>query len=76
MVYASPGSELTRAGKYKLGARAGKYELGDRARGQGQCRGISRGPGAKIYTDPFSTENLSIHVKILIDSKYLLDQEY
>ena len=31
MVYASPGSGQTRAGKYKLGARAGKHKLGIRA---------------------------------------------
>ena len=31
MVYASPGSGLTEAGKYKLGAKAVKYKLGARA---------------------------------------------
>ena len=30
MVYASPASGLTRAGKYKFGARVGKYKLGAR----------------------------------------------
>ena len=30
LVYASPASGLTRAGKYKFGARVGKYKLGAR----------------------------------------------
>ena len=36
MVYASPGTGLTRV--YKLGARAGKYKIGARAGGQAEDR--------------------------------------
>ena len=43
MVYGSPGSGQTRAGKYKLETRAGKYKFGAGVELQG--RGLSRGPG-------------------------------
>ena len=35
LVYASPGPELTKAGKKKIGARDGKYKLGARTGARG-----------------------------------------
>ena len=45
MIYGSPGSGLTRAGKYKLGTRAVIYKFGAGVEFQG--RGLSSGPGTK-----------------------------
>ena len=47
MVYASPGSGLTKVDKYKFGARVGKYNFGARARGWGQGRRSEPGSWAK-----------------------------
>ena len=46
LVYASPASGLTRAGKYKFGARVGKYKLGARA----VKYKLGPGPGTKQRT--------------------------